>query len=79
MEAIFAHKRQVSEQLAGGIEAMFKSSKVELLRGIGTITAPNTVQVAGAEGTRTYTADEFSSPPAPFPSVRRSPGWICPA
>lgn len=59
MEAIFAHKRQVSEQLAGGIEAMFKSSKVELLRGIGTITAPNTVQVAGAEGTQTYTADDI--------------------
>lgn len=59
MEAIFAHKRQVSEQLAGGIESMFQSAGVELIHGAGTITAPHTVQVAGPEGTVAYTADDI--------------------
>ena len=37
MNAIFAHKRAVSEKLSSGIEGMFKSAKVDLIRGTGTI------------------------------------------
>ena len=59
MAAIFAHKRQVSQQLADGIESMFQKAGITLLRGAAAITAPNTVQVTGPDGEQTYTADDI--------------------
>lgn len=59
MGAIFAHKRQVSEQLSSGIESLFQSAGVTLLHGIGTILESQIVQVTGADGTHTYTADDI--------------------
>ena len=59
MAVIFAHKRQVSQQLADGIESMFQKAGISLLRGAAAITAPNTVQVTGPDGEQTYTADDI--------------------
>ena len=56
MNAIFAHKRAVSEKLSSGIEGMFKSAKIDLIRGKGTVTAANTVTVKTADGEKTCTA-----------------------
>ena len=45
LSAMFAYKAQVVEKLRGGIESLFKAAKVTLLRGTGTLTAPNTITV----------------------------------
>ena len=42
---IFAYKANVSAKLSQGIESLFKSAKVAFIKGKGTITAQNTVQV----------------------------------
>jgi dihydrolipoamide dehydrogenase len=59
MEAIFAHKRQVSEKLSTGMDTMLKNAKVDLIRGVGTIIASNAVRVTAGEGAQTYTADDI--------------------
>lgn len=59
LPAIFAYKRQVSQKLSGGIEGLFKSAKVELLRGKAAITEPGTVRVTGDGGEAVYTADRI--------------------
>jgi dihydrolipoamide dehydrogenase len=45
LSAMFAYKQQVVEKLRAGVEGLFKSAKVTLLRGAGTLTGPNPVQV----------------------------------
>ena len=47
---LFARKDEVVSQLVGGVEGLFKGNGVELFRGTGTITAPDTVRVTGADG-----------------------------
>lgn len=74
MEAVFAHKRQVSEKLSAGMEAMLKSAKVDLIRGTGTIVAPNTIRVTAAEGERTYTADDILAATGSVPARPPIPG-----
>ena len=58
LSAMFAYKQQVVEKLRAGVEGLFKSAKVTLLRGAGTLTGPNTVQVAG-ENEGVYTAQSI--------------------
>src|SRR5690242_10643449 len=57
------------KQLTGGIEFLFKKNKVEWLKGLGTFTGPNTVQV----GDRTVTAKNVviatGSSVTPLPGV----------
>ncbi len=77
-EAIFAHKRQVSEKLSSGILSMFKSAKVDWLPGTGTVVAPNTVQVAGGEGTKAYTADDILVATGSVPARPPIPGLELP-
>ena len=74
MDAIFAHKRQVSEKLSSGILSMFKSAKVDWLPGTGTIIAPDTVQVAGTDGIQTYTADDILVATGSVPARPPIPG-----
>lgn len=74
MDAIFAHKRAVSEKLSSGIEAMFKAAKIDLIRGKGTITAPGTVRVAGAEGECLLTADKLLAATGSVPARPPIPG-----
>ncbi|MDR2991988.1 MAG: FAD-dependent oxidoreductase, partial [Burkholderiaceae bacterium] len=45
-----AHKDQVVTKLTGGLAAMAKMRKVTLLRGVGTFTGPNQLQVEATAG-----------------------------
>ena len=56
---MFAFKRSVSEKLRGGIHALLKGAKVDVLTGTAQITAPGQVTVTGEEGTVTYTAERI--------------------
>lgn len=79
MSAIFANKRRVSEQLSGGIEALFKKAKVDLIRGFGTITAPGTVSVKDGEGNVSeYTAENILAATGSVPAKPPIPGLDLP-
>jgi len=78
MEAVFARKRQVVEKLVGGIHSMFKNAGVDYLPGTGTITAAGTVQVAGAEGVKTCTADDIIVATGSTPARPPIPGLDLP-
>ena len=54
---IFQNKRRVAQTLSQGVESMFKSAKIALLRGRATILAPHRVRVAGPEGECEVTAE----------------------
>lgn len=47
LPALMAHKDKVVKANTGGIEYLFKKNKIDWLKGLGTITAPDTVEVAG--------------------------------
>lgn len=47
---IFRNKLRVAQTLSQGVETMFKSAKIALLRGRATILAPHRVHITGAEG-----------------------------
>ena len=78
MNAIFAHKRAVSEQLSSGIEGMFKGAKVDLLRGTGTILGTGKVSVAGEDGVREYTCDHILAATGSVPARPPIPGLDLP-
>jgi dihydrolipoamide dehydrogenase len=69
LDAMHAEKAKAVKELTGGIEFLFKKNKVEWLKGRGTFTAPNTVQV----GDRTVTAKDIviatGSSVTPLPGV----------
>ena len=74
MTEIFAYKREISQKLSSGIESLFKTAKIDFLRGTALITAPGAVRVTDAEAVPTTTpATIFSSPPAPSRPARRFP------
>ena len=50
MTEIFAYKREISQKLSSGIESLFKTAKIDFLRGTALITAPGAVRVTDAEG-----------------------------
>ncbi|HWP51502.1 MAG TPA: dihydrolipoyl dehydrogenase [Clostridia bacterium] len=78
MEAMFAHKRQVSEKLSSGIRSMLKSAKVDWIAGTGTILSSDTVQVTGEEGACTYTTDEILVATGSVPAHLPIPGLELP-
>ena len=65
MGEIFAYKRGVSEKLRNGIHGLLKSAKVDLIEGVGRITAPGQVDVTAADGA------EKRSTPVAFAAGRR--------
>ena len=77
LAAMFAYKQQVVEKLRGGIEGLFKAAKVTLLRGTGTLTAPNTVTVAG-ENEGAYTARNILLATGSVPARPPIPGLDLP-
>ncbi len=77
LTAMFAYKQQVVEKLRGGIEGLFKAAKVTLLRGIGTMTAPNTVVVSG-ENEGVYTAQNILLATGSVPARPPIPGLDLP-
>ena len=75
MEEIFAYKRAVSQKLSSGIESLFTSAKVDLLRGPALITAPGAVRVTDTEGsTQDYTCDDILIATGSAPSRPPIPG-----
>ena len=75
MTEIFAYKREISQKLSSGIESLFKTAKIDFLRGTALITAPGAVRVTDAAGAvpTTTPATISSSPPAPSRPARRFP------
>ncbi len=57
LPTMMARKQDVVSKLTGGVGMLFKKNKIEHLKGNGTITSPDTVQVTGSDGaTQTYKA-----------------------
>lgn len=75
---IFAYKRRISETLSQGVESLLKGAKVPLLRGRAKITAAHTVEVTGADGTATYTADNILVATGSVPARPPIPGLDLP-
>ena len=71
---MFAYKRAVSEKLRGGIHALLKGAKVDLLEGTARIDAPGRVTVAGPEGDTVYTADRILAATGSVPVRPPIPG-----
>ena len=60
MTEIFAYKREISQKLSSGIESLFKTAKIDFLRGTALITAPGAVRVTDAEGgANDYTCNDI--------------------
>ena len=60
MGEMFAFKRSVSEKLRGGIQALLKGAKVDVIEGTAQIAAPGQIDVTGPDGAVTkYTADRI--------------------
>ncbi len=75
IEEIFAYKREISQKLSSGIESLFKTAKVDLLRGTALITAPGTVRVTDAEGnTKDYTCNDIMIATGSVPARPPIPG-----
>ncbi|MDD5919343.1 MAG: dihydrolipoyl dehydrogenase [bacterium] len=70
---MYGFKQQTVEKLRGGIESLFKSAKVELIRGRATITAPGTVRVEG-ENAGEYTAERILIATGSVPARPPIPG-----
>ena len=58
LDEIFRNKRRIAQTLSQGVESMFKSARVTLLRGRAKVLAPHRVQVAGADGALTEVTAE---------------------
>ena len=74
LPAMFARKNEVTAKLRAGIEALFKSAKVDFLRGKGQIVGPNTVTVTNDEGVQTYTVDAIIAATGSVPARPPIPG-----
>jgi dihydrolipoamide dehydrogenase len=48
--ALMGHKERVVKQMTGGVGSLMKKNKVDVFRGFGRITSPNSVSVSGGEG-----------------------------
>ena len=75
IEEIFAYKREISQKLSGGIESLFKTAKIDFLRGTALITAPGCVRVTDAEGNaQDYTCDDILVATGSVPARPPIPG-----
>ena len=60
MEAVVARSRGVADGMSKGVQYLFKKNNVELIPGLGSLTANKTVKVVDAEGNATeYEADHI--------------------
>ena len=73
-DAICARKDSVVEKLRDGIEGLFKTNKIDLLRGTGAIIAQGQVRV----GEHTYTADNILIATGSVPARPPIPGLELP-
>ncbi|XP_052750522.1 dihydrolipoyl dehydrogenase isoform X2 [Galleria mellonella] len=67
------YKANAVKGLTGGIAMLFQKNKVQLVRGVGTIVAPNKVEVKGENGVETVNTKNIliatGSEVTPFPGV----------
>ncbi|XP_026328463.1 dihydrolipoyl dehydrogenase [Hyposmocoma kahamanoa] len=72
-DALMKYKVNSVKALTGGIAMLFQKNKVKLLRGVGTIAAPNKVEVKGEQGVETVNTKNIliatGSEVTPFPGV----------
>ncbi|XP_068630741.1 dihydrolipoyl dehydrogenase [Battus philenor] len=72
-ETLMKYKSNAVKALTGGIAMLFQKNKVQLVRGVGTIVAPNKVEVKGAKGVETINTKNIliatGSEVTPFPGV----------
>jgi dihydrolipoamide dehydrogenase len=50
-------KESIINKLTGGLSGLAKGRKVTVVKGVGTFTAPNAIEVKGEDGTKTVTFD----------------------
>ncbi len=75
MTEIFAYKCEISQKLSSGIESLFKTAKIDFLRGTALITAPGAVRVTDADGSANdYTCDDILIATGSVPSRPPIPG-----
>ncbi|XP_047527390.1 dihydrolipoyl dehydrogenase [Vanessa atalanta] len=71
--AMMTYKANAVKALTGGIAMLFNKNKVQLVRGVGSIVAPNKVQVQGEKGVETINTKNIliatGSEVTPFPGV----------
>ncbi|MGJ8625872.1 MAG: dihydrolipoyl dehydrogenase [Sulfitobacter sp.] len=58
LDALRSWKDSVVGQLTGGLTGLAKARKVTTVRGTGTFTGPNMIEVTGDEGTKTVSFDQ---------------------
>ncbi|KAG6446388.1 dihydrolipoyl dehydrogenase isoform X2 [Manduca sexta] len=72
-KAMMDYKVNAVKALTGGIAMLFQKNKVKLVRGAGTIVAPNKVEVKGEKGVETVNTKNIliatGSEVTPFPGV----------
>lgn len=72
-KTLMTYKVNAVKALTGGIAMLFQKNKVKLVRGVGTITAPNKVEVKGEKGVETVNTKNIliatGSEVTPFPGV----------
>lgn len=56
---VHQRKNEVLAQLRSGIEQLIKANKIDLYRGVGTITGPHSVQVVSEEGQEELCAENI--------------------
>ena len=58
LDALRGWKDSVVGQLTGGLDGLAKARKVTTVRGTGTFTSPNMIEVVGEDGTKTVSFDQ---------------------
>ncbi len=58
LDEIFQNKLRVAQTLSQGVETMFKSARIPLLRGRAKILAPHRAEITGPEGEKTEVSAE---------------------
>lgn len=53
LDKMLARKNKIVSDLTGGIAFLFKKNKIQPFAGIGKLTGPNSVEVTGADGSKT--------------------------
>ncbi len=75
MGELFAYKREIAQKLSTGIESLFKTAKIDFLRGTALINAPGCVRVTSAEGVSAdYTCDDILVATGSVPARPPIPG-----
>ncbi|XP_013188398.1 dihydrolipoyl dehydrogenase isoform X1 [Amyelois transitella] len=73
LNTMMSYKANAVKALTSGIGMLFQKNKVKLLRGVGTIVAPNKVEVKGEKGVETVNTKNIliatGSEVTPFPGV----------